>query len=434
VNGYGARLAGLISIVSYATFRKWVRRLEDAPGKRPVSTARNTGRPRLEESLSEAIIRIKNETGWGYTKIVQAIRQLGHTVARQTVKNVLLEAGLGPEPSDHRDTWSEFLTRHAATLWQCDFASKCMWTIKGMVDLYFLVFIHIESRRIWVSACTARPTGEWTAQQARNFDIFLEEEHLPCSIVQRDRDTKYVQAFDDVFTGNGRTVKLTPVRSPNLQAFVERVIQTLKHEVLNGFCVVSESHLDRILRIGADWYNRRRGHTGLRLDGVGTRGATESLGPAAAPNVMVGAIGSLKIRPTGIQSVGAVAFFKNNRCPICRHFMASRFLYRARVALRSIEIGQNPARIRFRRNRATASDSTRTLPRGASLRRREAAFFLEPAFGPPASPHVEPHGHEELWATGEEVHERVGLVNQGLEPGQHRDTAEDDCLKCGAMS
>ncbi len=91
--------------------------------------------------------------------------------------------------------------------------------------------------------------------------MFLQEEHLPCTIVQRDRDTKYVQAFDDVFKGNGRAVKLTPVRSPNLQAFVERVIQTLKHEVVNAFCVVSERHLDHILRIGADWYNHRRGHT-----------------------------------------------------------------------------------------------------------------------------------------------------------------------------
>lgn len=258
----GSQLAPLISVVTYSTFCKWVRRFEDAPVKRHGPENAHMGRPRLKESLSEAIIRIRNETGWGYTKIVQALKGLGHTVARQTVKNVLLDAGLLPEPNDHRDTWSEFLRRHAATLWQCDFSSKRMWTIKGMVDLYFLVFIHVESRRIWVSSCTANPTGDWTTQQARNFDMFIQEEHLPCTIVQRDRDSKYVKAFDDVFTGSGRTVKLTPARSPNLQAFVERVIQTLKHEVLNGFCVVSERHLHHILRVGADWYNRRRGHTG----------------------------------------------------------------------------------------------------------------------------------------------------------------------------
>ncbi|MCA9136878.1 MAG: integrase core domain-containing protein [Planctomycetales bacterium] len=46
-----------------------------------------------------------------------------------------------------------------------------------------------------------------------------------------------------------------------IQAFVERVIQTLKHEVLNAFCVVSEKHLDHILKVSADWYNHRRGHS-----------------------------------------------------------------------------------------------------------------------------------------------------------------------------
>jgi putative transposase len=258
----GARIKDLVSIVSYSTFRKWVRNVEDAPDKRPKAKDAKPGRPRVEESISEAIIRIRKETGWGYTKIVQAMRRLGHNISRQTVKNVLVDAGLGPQPNDTPDTWSEFLKRHADTMWQCDFACKRKWTIKGMVDLYFLVFIHIGTRRIWVSPCTANPTGDWTAQQARNFDMFLQDENLPCTILQRDQDTKYVQAFDDVFTGGGRTIKKTPIKSPNLQAFVERVIQTLKHEVLNGFCVVSEQHLNHILRIGADWYNKRRGHSG----------------------------------------------------------------------------------------------------------------------------------------------------------------------------
>jgi putative transposase len=105
-------------------------------------------------------------------------------------------------------------------------------------------------------------TGEWTTQQARNFDMFLQDQNLPCKILQRDQDTKYVKSFDAVFAGEGRKIKKTTARSPNLQAFVERVIQTLKREVLHGFCVVNEQHLDHILRVGADWYNKRRGHSG----------------------------------------------------------------------------------------------------------------------------------------------------------------------------
>lgn len=111
------------------------------------------------------------------------MRNLGHKVSRQTVKNVLKEAGLGPDPVDHPDTWSDFLRRHAVVMWQCDFACKRKWMSMGMVDLYFLVFIHIETQRIWVSPCTANPAGDWTTQQARKFAMHVEEQGLRCEIV-----------------------------------------------------------------------------------------------------------------------------------------------------------------------------------------------------------------------------------------------------------
>jgi hypothetical protein len=69
------------------------------------------GRPRVEEGVHDAIIRIRKETGWGYTRIVQAMRRLGHTISRQTVKNVLVQAGLGPEPQDHPE-YLEYQANH----------------------------------------------------------------------------------------------------------------------------------------------------------------------------------------------------------------------------------------------------------------------------------------------------------------------------------
>ncbi|QDV25925.1 integrase core domain-containing protein [Aureliella helgolandensis] len=257
----GARIKELISIVSYSSFRRWVRELEDAPSKRPARKDGKGGRPRVEESLSDAILRVRKETGWGYTKIVQAMRRLGHNVSRQTVKNVIVQAGLGPQPHDYPDTWTDFLKRHAATLWQCDFACKKKWTVKGLVDVYFLVFIHIGTRRVWISPCTEHPTGEWSAQQARNFLMHIQDEDVPCTHLCRDNDTKYVTAFDSVFEATGCKVKRTTPMSPNLQAHVERVIQTIKHEVLNAFCIVSDSHLNHLLRVTQDWYNFRRGHS-----------------------------------------------------------------------------------------------------------------------------------------------------------------------------
>ena len=174
---------------------------------------------------------------------------------------MLVGAGLGPEPYDHPDSWSQYLQRHAETLWQCDFASKRKWTISGKIDVYFLVFIHLGSRRIWISPSTENPTGDWTSQQARNFQMHVDDKGLKCERLCRDNDTKYVDQFDAVFKSSGCKVKRITPLSPNLQAHVERVIQTIKHEVLNAFCIVSNRHMDYILRTAMRWYNERRGHS-----------------------------------------------------------------------------------------------------------------------------------------------------------------------------
>jgi putative transposase len=231
----GGKIKEVMSIVSYSTFRKWVRSMEEetpAPVKR--SAKKGAGRPKLEENVRDTILRIRKETGFGYTKLMQQLRALGIHVSRQTVKNVLVESGLGPQPGDLPDTWHKFLKRHAETLWQFDFACKKKWTVKDVVDVYFMVFTHLGSRQIWISPCTENPTGDWTSQQGRNFQMHIDEHDLKCTILMRDRDRKYTDSFDNVFKSNTCKVKLTPIRSPNLQAHVERVIQTIKHEVLNA--------------------------------------------------------------------------------------------------------------------------------------------------------------------------------------------------------
>jgi hypothetical protein len=145
----GALIKGLISIVSYSTFRKWVQTVEDSPNSRPKSTEAKPGR---------------------------------------------------------------FLKRHAETMWQCDFACKRKWTVKGMGDVYFLVFIHLGSRRIWISPSTDNPTGDWTSQQARNFQMHIDDNDLKCTYLCRDNDTKYVKDFDAVFTSSNCKIGSSPIQ------------------------------------------------------------------------------------------------------------------------------------------------------------------------------------------------------------------------------
>jgi hypothetical protein len=73
--------------------------------------------------------------------------------------------------------------------------------------------IEIQTRRVHILGGTARPTGSWTAQQARNLLMDLAERADSFKFLLRDRDSKFTAAFDDVLAGNGLRIIKTPVRS-----------------------------------------------------------------------------------------------------------------------------------------------------------------------------------------------------------------------------
>jgi len=257
----GAQLKELISIVTYGSFLRWIR---NAAGQDPTKkvSPRKPGRPRTSDDIRALVVKLAQENSWGYTRILGQLRRLGiHKITRQTVKNILKEHGLDPGPERGKGTWDEFLWSHAQTLWQCDFATKRMWTFRGFVDVYFLVFLHLGTRRCWISPSTVHPDSAWACQQARNFLMHSEDIELPPEYVLRDNDAKYTVAFDEVFKSiDAEVVKNTP-QSPNLRAHVERIIQTHQVECLDRFVIVSERHLNVINREFQAWYNFDRPHS-----------------------------------------------------------------------------------------------------------------------------------------------------------------------------
>jgi putative transposase len=259
----GVQLKELMSFVSYQTFARWLRETETGGKQKPPAPKRKPGRPKTDAEIRDLVVRLAKENSWGYTRILGELRKLGITrISRQTVKNILKEHDLDPGPTRGTGSWDEFLKIHADTLWQCDFVSKPMWTMKGLVDLYFVVFLHLGTRRCWINPCTLSPDSAWVSQQAKNFLMEAEDLNLAPKSVMRDNDTKFTAQFDEVFQTSGAEIKRNTPLSPNLRAHVERYIQSRKQECLDKFVIVAERHLNYINREWRLHDNRERPHEG----------------------------------------------------------------------------------------------------------------------------------------------------------------------------
>ena len=106
--------------------------------------------------------------GWGYDRIVGALANLGHPISDQTVGNILRRHDIAPAPKrSQTTTWKEFLRRHMDVLAGTDFFTVEVLTWRGLVT-YYVLFLHLETRRVSLAGITRHPTEEWMTQLARN--------------------------------------------------------------------------------------------------------------------------------------------------------------------------------------------------------------------------------------------------------------------------
>jgi putative transposase len=246
-------------IVTPTTLLRWHRELVR---RKWTYKAKRTGRPPIDPDVRELVIRLaKDNPRWGYVRIQGECRKLGIQVGASTIKRLLLGEGLGPAPRRVGPSWSEFLRSQAEGILACDF-----FTIETMFlrTFYVLFFIEIATRKLHVMPSTRNPDAAFVTQQARNFVAFDERDE-PVRFLIRDRDSKYTCSFDEVFRSEGVRVILTPIRSPKANSFAERVVKTVRSEILDWTLIHGRRHLDRVLRTYASHYNAERPHRGLDL-------------------------------------------------------------------------------------------------------------------------------------------------------------------------
>jgi putative transposase len=247
-------------LVRPETLLRWHRRLV---AKHWTYPRRRPGRPPIDRGVRDLIVRLAREnSNWGYLRIVGELRKLGIGVSATLVRNVLRAAGVPPAPQRGQLDWRSFLRQHAATTLACDFLTVDTVLLRR---LYVLVFICIGSRRVEYVACTSNPDGAWLLQQARNLLMDLGGRSERPRFLIHDRDAKLSRAFDAIFHDQAIKTIRTPIRAPNANAHIERWVGSVRRECLDRLLIFNRRQLEHVLRVYVRHYNSQRPHRALEL-------------------------------------------------------------------------------------------------------------------------------------------------------------------------
>ena len=245
--------------VTPATLLAWHRRL--AAKKYDTSKQRKPGRPPTARSITRLAVRLaKKNPLWGYRRIHGELTKLGLAVAPSTVYEILRAAGIDPAPRRSGPTWRQFLDAQAAGILAVDFLHMDTVLLRR---LYVLVFIEHGTRRMHLGGVTSHPTGEWTMQQARNLALTLDERFGAIKFLIHDRGSNFTASFDAVFEATGARILRSAVQAPRMNAICERLVGTLRRELLDRALILGEAHLRAVLTDYQAHYNMARPHQGI---------------------------------------------------------------------------------------------------------------------------------------------------------------------------
>ena len=170
------------------------------------------------------------------------------------------------EPAPQRErktTWKEFLCRHREVMVAADFFTIEAWTRQGLTRFLVLFFIDLASRRVEIGGVARQANGLWVSQVARNLSDAEEGFLNGKRYLIHDRDPLFTAEFLEILKGSGvQSLKLPPC-SPNLNAYAERFVRTIKESCLDRMILFGEGSLRKAIREFVAHYHRERNHQGL---------------------------------------------------------------------------------------------------------------------------------------------------------------------------
>jgi putative transposase len=257
-------LAEVASLATPETILRWYR--ESVAAKYDGSRARSAvGRPPARGEKAKHLLTMARENPtWGYTRLRGALKNLGSGLGGSTVQRILKEHGIEPAPLRGKTMpWKTFLKAHWGAIAAADFFSVEVLTRGGLVRYLVLFVIDLKTRRVHIAGVTAQADGTWMAQITRNLTDAVAGPLQGLDHLIVDRDPLYTAHVQSLLKVAGVSLLRLPPSSPNLNAYAERFVRSIKQECLRHIIPLGERHLRSTICEFVEHYHAERNHQGL---------------------------------------------------------------------------------------------------------------------------------------------------------------------------
>jgi transposase InsO family protein len=177
-------------------------------------------------------------------------------------RDVNKEHGIKPSPNRPL-SWATFVRSHTHLIAAADFFTTEVWTARGLVRHFTLFVIDVAKRRVHVAGTTAHPTSAWMEQMARNLTDCDEGFLAGKRFLIIDRDAIFSPRFKSIIRDSGVEVLLTAYQAPNMNAYAERFVKSIKSECLDQMIFLGLESLVRAIVECAAHYHDERSHQGI---------------------------------------------------------------------------------------------------------------------------------------------------------------------------
>jgi putative transposase len=254
------RLREIATIVTPDTLLRWHRQLiaRKWTYAKPASSRRGV----LTEIRGLVVRMAEENPTWGYTRILGALKNVGHRVSRSTIARILKAHGMPPVP-ERRTSWQTFLRAHLGRDRRRRFLTTEVWTWRGLVTYYTVFVIDLASRRVHIVGSTPFPNDLFMRQVARTLTAADHAWEVGHRVLICDRDAKWSAPVRVRLGEAGIRLVQTPFQAPNANAYAERFVRSIKHECLNRVIPFGERHVRRTIAEYVAHYHRERNDQGL---------------------------------------------------------------------------------------------------------------------------------------------------------------------------